>query len=215
MPSQNAEPKSGMPSAVKQISIAVAVLVVGALIGWIGRGELTGPPSTSTTATVYPLKPGVKLKDGDIAQSWQLVCPSATDEGKHCEITREVYDKDGGRVAQLTIMTKKGEKTPSLVMTVPLGVMLKPGLGLRFSGDDATSYKYATCTSGGCVAVTPFTDKMKADMLAAQDASLILATPGKQDSTELSFSMKQFQKVYSAYKTGEAKRSSLFWRIWL
>lgn len=204
-----------MPSALKKIIFVVAGLVVGALIGWIGRGVLTGPPSTSTTAVVYPLKPGVKLKDDEVAQSWQLVCPSSTDEGKHCEITREILDKNGNRMAQVAIMTEKGHKAPSFVMTVPLGVLLEPGLGFRLSGGDTTTYKYATCTSGGCVVVTPFDDKLKEELLKAQDGTLVLSVPGKEDTTEVSFSLKQFNKVFSAYKTGESKRSSGWWRMWL
>lgn len=203
-----------MPFAVKCASV-VGVLLVCGILGWIGRGVLTGPPSTSTTATVYPLDPDAAAKDGEVLRSWQVVCPSAKEADKHCEIVRDVYDAKDAHVGRIAILTKKGAKDRTLVMTVPLGVLLQAKLGFRLSGEEAQKYAFTTCDAGGCVAEAPFDKKMEKAMMTAQDATFLFSTPQDQEGVETSFSLKQFKTVYSAYQTGEAKRHSLWWRLWL
>lgn len=204
----------GMPIMLQRVIVTVLIVVGGLIIGWVGRGVLTGPPSDSTTAVVYQI--GTASQPGVIMQSWQLVCPSAKEKDRACEIGRDVIDdKSGQRIGRLAIMTEKGKKEPSLVMTVPLGVLLRPGLGFRLAGEAVKTVPYATCDAGGCSAVLPFDAKMKDAMLNAQDAAFVITTPQDRNGVDVAFSMKRFAEVYKAYKTGEAKRKHLWWRLWL
>lgn len=180
------------------VLIGLALIVVG----WIGRGVLTGPPSDSATVTLY--------------QSWQVVCPSAKEKDATCEIVRDVVDdRTGQRVGRIAIGREKNKQEASLVVTVPLGVLLRPGLGIRLGGEPIKSYAFSTCTQEGCVVVTPLDKKLRDTLLTSQDATLVLATPQERNGVEFAVSMKGFVQAYNAYKTGEAKRKSLWWRLWL
>lgn len=211
---QAANAFKGMPLALQRVIVTVLIVIGGLIVGWVGRGVLTGPPSDSTTAVVYQI--GAANQPGAVTQSWQLICPSAKEAERYCEIDREVIDdKSGQRIGRLAIMTEKGKKQPSLVLTVPLGVLLRPGLGFRLAGDAVKNLPFATCDAGGCSAVVPFDDKMKDSMLSAQDAAFVITTPQDRNGVEVPFSLKRFAEVYKAYKTGEAKRANLWWRLWL
>lgn len=191
-----------MPPALKRSLIIVLIVLGGALVGWIGRGVLTGPPSDAATVTVY--------------QSWQVICPSSKEKEGACEIVREVIDdKSGQRVGRIAIGLEKGKKEETLVATVPLGVLLRPGLGIRLGGEPVKTFPYATCTAEGCVITTPIDAKLRDTLLASQDATLVIATPQDRSGVEFTFPMKGFVTAYNAYKTGEAKRKYLWWRLWL
>lgn len=211
---QAANAFKGMPAVLQRVIVTGLIVVGGLIVGWVFRGLLTGAPTDSTTAVVYPI--GTPSQPGAIVQNWQVVCPSSKDKDRFCEISREIIDeKSGQRIGRLAVVTEKGKKDPSLVMSVPLGVLLRPGLGLRLGGEPVKSYPYATCDAGGCIVVVPFDDKLKDAMVASQDAAFVIATPQDRNGIEVSFSMKRFAEVYGAYKTGEAKRKYLWWRLWL
>lgn len=193
---------AGMPAALRRSLLFVLIGLALIIVGWVGRGVLTGPPSDSATVTVY--------------QSWQVICPSAKEKDASCEIVRDVADdKSGQRIGRIAIGREKNKKQESLVMTVPLGVLLRPGLGLRLGGEPVKNFAYATCTADGCVAVTPLDAKLLETLRSSQDGTLILSTPQDRSGVEISFSMKGFVKAHNAYKTGEAKRKYLWWRLWL
>jgi len=193
---------ASIPPALKRIIVVVLVILGGVIVGWVGRGVLTGPPSDSANMVAY--------------QTWQVICPSSKEKDGACEIVREVIDeKAGQRVGRIAIGLEKNKKEPSMVLTVPLGVMLRPGLGVRLGADPVKSYPYATCSAEGCMVVTPFDQKLKDSLLAAQDAALVVATPQDRSGVEVPFSMKGFVEAYKAYRTGEAKRKFLWWRLWL
>ena len=65
----------------------------------------------------------------------------------------------------------------------------------------------------GCIAVTPFDDKLASSLKNADDASVLFAgLDGKPVSVPLSF--KGYRPCVSAWKSAEAKRHSWFWRLW-
>jgi invasion protein IalB len=193
---------NAMPVSLKRGLIIGAIVLGGGIAGWIGRGVLTGPPDT-TTVTLY--------------QDWQLICPASKDKDKHCEIIQDVVnEKIGRRVARISMGYIKQEKQPSLMLTVPLGVLLEPGLGLKLGVEDMKAYPYKTCVDDGCVAIIPIDKKLDKSLIAAQDASLAVVTPqGDGKPISLPFSMKGFAQAHRAYLSGEAKRNSWFWRLWL
>jgi invasion protein IalB len=197
-----AQAVSSMSPALRRSLLIVLVGVLCLLVGWIGRSVLTGPPSDSDTVTAY--------------DTWQVICPSAKAKDGACGIVREVIDdKTSQRVGRIALGREKGKKDETLVLTVPLGVFLRPGLGFRLGGEPVKSYQYSTCSAEGCMVVTPLDQKLRDTLLAAQDATLIIATPQDRDGIEFTFSMKGFVKAEKAYRTGEAKRKSLWWRLWL
>jgi invasion protein IalB len=192
---------SGMPPALQRIIVVLLILVVGVIAGWIGRGSLTGAPADSATVAVY--------------KDWQVICPGNKVKERTCELIQDVVDnKSGRRLGRISVAQEKGKKEPTLFLTAPLGVLIEPGVTLRLDSDQK-AYPYKTCVADGCIAMTPFDDKLKGTFKDASDAALTVGVPPDGKTVDLSFSMKGFSDAYGAYRAGEAKRKSWFWRLWL
>ena len=199
----------GLPPLVSQILVWLGILLVGGLIGWIGRGFLAGPDDVPSMS-VY--------------QDWRLTCPSTADKDATCRLSSDVVDPQSGQGVASIIYGKELEKdkdnpdaepkvTMVLGVTVPLNVLLEPGLGLKLGADDMKVYQYKTCTQGGCTAVIPVDKDTLKTFLGAQVAEVtVVGRDGK--SVPLPVSMKGLPEAYSAYRNSEAKHSSWWWRLW-
>ncbi len=188
----------GLPPAVTRTAIAVAVFVVGGIAGWIGHGKLAGPPDVPTM-TVY--------------QDWRLLCPASKDKDNSCELSQDVIsEKAHARVARL-VMLKDKDKSTVLAVTVPLEVLLMPGIGLKFGSDQPRVYQYKTCTQEGCITVIPVDDQLEQTLAKTSDAGILVAgQDGK--AVELPFSMKGYAEARQAFLSNEAKRKSWWRRLW-
>ncbi len=187
-----------LPPAAKNAGILIAVLVVGGLAGWIGHGQLAGPADVPTM-TVH--------------QEWRLLCPALKDKDVSCELSQDVVDQRAGQRLARLIMVKEKDKSLVLAVTVPLQVLLEPGLGLKLGDDKMRVYQYKTCTEEGCLSVIPVTDELEAAFAKAQQSSVAVAQPDGK-GVELPFSMKGYGEAYAAFQSNEAKRKSWWRRIW-
>ena len=105
----------------------------------------------------------------------------------------------------------------TLDITMPLGVALEPGIGIRF-GTDAKeplrTEKYRTCTQQGCIVDIVIDDKLQAKLNEGKDGQLLLAGATDGKPIAIPISLKGYAAAKRAFETGEAKRSSWFWRMW-
>jgi len=191
----------GMPPVATTAAIAAGVFVVAALLGWIGRGVLAGPPDV-LTITAY--------------DDWRLLCPSSKEKDATCRMTQDIIDtKSGQSIASLVVAKEIGkDKSESTVLavSVPLNVLLEPGVGLKF-GNEVKTYQYKTCTQGGCIAVIPYDDQLENTIENAGDAAISVARlDGK--SVELPFSTKGFADARRAFAHFDARRASWWWSLW-
>lgn len=197
--------RSGLPPMAVQALIWFGILLAGGLIGWIGRGILAGPDDVPTMG---------------IYQDWRLACPSTTEKDSTCRLSQDVVDPQSGQpVANIAYgknldkNNKPEENSMVLIVTVPLNVLLEPGLGLKLGADDIKVYQYQTCTQAGCTAVIPVDKQMQKTFINAQVAEIAVAgRDGK--AVPLQFSTKGLSEAYGAYRNNEAKHSSWWWRLW-
>jgi len=191
----------GIPPIAVQAGIGAGVFVVAALLGWIGRGLLAGPPDVMTI-TAY--------------DDWRLMCPSSKEKDASCRMTQDIVDTKSGQTVASLLVAKEIEKDKSestvMAISVPLNVLLEPGVGLKF-GNEVKTYQYKTCTEGGCIAVVPYDDALQNSIEGASDAAISVARlDGK--TVELPFSTKGFDAARKAFIHFDAKRSSWWWRLW-
>ena len=169
-----------LPPFATRIGLLLAVFVVGVVGGWIGRGALTGPADVPTV---------------NIYQDWRLFCPAMKDKNVSCEMSQDVVDqKAGQRVARL-IMVRDKDKSMVMAVTVPLQVLLDPGMGLKIGDDQVRVYQYKTCTEEGCLSIVPVDDKIEAAFAKAQNGGIAVARPDGK-AVELPFSMKGYADAY-------------------
>ena len=189
---------SNLPPALKNAGRVLVVLVIGGVVGWIGRGLLAGPADIPTMS-VY--------------QDWRLFCPATKTKDVSCEMSQDVIDqKSGTRVARLILVREKN-KNMVLAVTVPLQVLLEPGMGLKLGDDQVRVFQYKTCTEDGCVSIIPVNDQIEAGFAKAQQAAIAVAQPDGK-AVELPFSMKGYTEAYKAFLSNEAKRKSWWRRLW-
>ena len=191
----------GLPHYAKPVAIGVGVFIIGALLGWIGRGLLAGPPDVASVL-VY--------------QDWRLICPARKEKDGNCRMTQDIVDsKTGQSIASLVLFKEVAkDKKESIVLgiNVPLGVLLEPGVGLKF-GNDLKTYGYKTCLEGGCLAVVPADAALEKSLSGTDDAAVNVARlDGK--TVQLPFSTKGYVDARKAFKSFDSKRSSWWWRLW-
>ncbi len=72
----------------------------------------------------------------------------------------------------------EGEETESLwvVISVPLGVLLRPGLQLTIDDDDPSNIPIHHCRAGGCIALLPLSPGLRGDLEAGLKAQVAFHT---------------------------------------
>jgi len=187
-----------MTPLLKTAGILLGVLIVGGLGGWIGRGFLAGPADVPTM-TVF----------GD----WRLFCPARKDAAISCEMSQDLVDQKAGVRVGRFVLLKEKDKSTIIAMTVPLQVLLEPGLGLKIGDDQVRVFQFKTCTEEGCLSVIPIDDKIEAALDKSNKFGVVVAQPNGK-AVELPFSMKGYAVAYSAFLSNEAKRKSWWRRLW-
>ena len=191
----------GLPPSAKSAAIWGGLFIIGALLGWIGRGVIAGPADVPTM---------------QVYQDWRLICPARKDKDVHCRLTQDVVDGQSGQsVASVSLadeVDKDKKVSRVLIVSVPLGVALDPGLGVKL-GNDTKTAAYKTCVETGCIAVVPANDDLEKQIAETSDASINVARLDNK-TVALPFSTKGFADARKAYKSFEAKRSSWWWRLW-
>ena len=185
---------------IERVIVGVVALLVGLLSGWMVRGVTMYNVHAAQVATY---------------DDWRVACPSADMKDAACELSTDLVDKsqpNGSVLARATITTDKDGKQ-ILGFTLPFGVALEAGMGMRIGKDPVKVYQYRTCNSVGCIATTPFDTNLSNSLKGSDDAAVLFAgLDGKPVSVPFSF--KGYQTSLSAWKSAEAKRHSWFWRLW-
>ena len=181
----------------ERLIVGGVALLIGLLLGWAVRGVATYNVKAATVATY---------------DDWRVACPAAEQKEGSCELVTEVIDKQqGSPIARITITTDKDNKQ-IVGFTLPHGVALEAGMGLQIGKDPVKVFPYRTCTQLGCIATAPYDDNLAKALKGASDAKVMFATlEGKPVGIPMSF--KGYGKALSAWKGGEAKRHSVFWRL--
>lgn len=191
-----------MTNLTQKLVIGGAALVVGLVAGWAVRG-VTGYNTATQSMTSY--------------DAWRLACPAASQKDVSCEIVQDIQDSQShSEVARLAIGKPPSGKV-TLDITMPLGVALEPGIGIRFGTDPKEplrTEKYRTCTQQGCIVDIVIDDKLQAKLNDGKDGQLLFAGVTDGKPIAIPISLKGYAAAKHAYESSEAKRSSWFWRMW-
>jgi invasion protein IalB len=192
--------KRNQTMKIERLIVGGVALLVGLLLGWMGRGVATYNIHQASIASY---------------EDWRVACPAAETKDAACELSTDVVDRSQGApnpVARTTITTDKdGKQVMGFVL--PYGVALEAGMGLRIGKDPVKVYQYRTCNTIGCIATTPYDATLASLLQKADDASVMFAgLDGKPVSVPMSF--KGYQNSLAAWKSADARRHSWFWRLW-
>jgi invasion protein IalB len=135
--------------------------------------------------------------------------PAATTEIPPCTLTVEVVNQ-GGSVVALTM----NDPTSRLVVTVPHGVALEPGLGFAVGTETMRIHPFETCTTVGCFAHVPVdaeTLVLMRDSTGGQ-ITVVPRTTAEPQPVNIPFSLNGFAEGHAALAREHARRSSV-WRF--
>jgi len=182
------------------VGVGVGALLLGLLAGWMVRGVTSYNIHAAEVASY---------------EDWRVACPAAEAKEATCEMSTDLVDRNqpgATAMARMSIATDKDGKQ-IVGFTMPFGVALEAGMGLRLGKEPVKVYQYRTCNQVGCIAVTPFDDNLKTALKNADDAAVMFAgLDGKPVAVPVSF--KGYQKSLSAWRSADSRRKSWFWRLW-
>lgn len=118
---------------------------------------------TGCTATSVP--PAQALEEGQRFQDWTVGCEQLPGmDRERCFIYQTVVNQDNDEpVLQMAIgylPLDDGQEQPAGLLTLPLGVALPPGIGLRVDEGEPSRLQYERCVPTGCIAGFPLTDQL-------------------------------------------------------
>ena len=119
---------------------------------------------------------GPKAVMREVHGAWQVYChtpPGAKEE--KCSLVQSVTAEDRPNVGVTVLLFRAiGENKKLLRVTVPLGVLLTQGLGLRIDGQDVGNVPFLSCSRRGCVAEAVLEDEIVAKLKKGETAVFII-----------------------------------------
>ena len=140
------------------------------------------------------------LEEGERFSDWTVGCDKLPNsDEKRCFIYQTVVsNKDDKPVLQMAVGYLPQDNKSAAIMTVPLGVILLPGMGIRVDGGELITVAYERCTPKGCIAVLPLDQKMIGRFKKGNKAQ-VLVHDGQQ-AVPLPISLKGFTKGFNSLK---------------
>lgn len=85
--------------------------------------------------------------------AWLKICNTDPQANKElCLITQELRTDAGQFLASVAIRETPGEARKALLVSVPVGMVLRPGVQMQIDGGDATKVDYSICFPNACYA---------------------------------------------------------------
>lgn len=137
---------------------------------------------------------GKKFKD------WTVVCEKMPKSGEEiCNIFQNVTNDKKKVVLQVAIGYGPGSSEPQALFTLPLGVLLQPGI--EFKGGTAESFRlpFSVCVQNGCVAIAKLDADTIKGMKAGDKGSVKFAAAQKQ-IIEIPVSLSGFTAAFKSLK---------------
>lgn len=131
-------------------------------------------------------------------KDWAKNCSEQPDGTRACNLVQDVTDQKSGSVMlRAEVGYIPGSKTALMLITVPLGVALRPGLEFRV--DNAKSWKllFDVCARDGCRAATPMDGSLIAALKRGAQATVSISNLGGRGLV-IPISLLGFTKGFSS-----------------
>jgi invasion protein IalB len=164
-------------------------------IGILSLGALFAVPALEAAAAP---------KDGEKFKDWTAKCGKLTDnaKGEVCHIFQVLTDNKDTKKAILAVEIGylPGEKEPIAQFTLPLGVLLPPGMQLRVDESEETGrVPFTLCDPVGCKAMVRLDDKVIARFKKGTKINVLVANPEGRVAT-IPISLSGFTAAFDSLK---------------
>ncbi|HXH02743.1 MAG TPA: invasion associated locus B family protein [Candidatus Competibacteraceae bacterium] len=124
-------------------------------------------------------------------KDWTLLCETGKDGKKRCLLSQTVKSPDGKtEVLKASVgYFSGGGAEPALVITAPLGIALRPGVGVQIDAAAPVRVPFERCHPNGCLAGMPLSPDMVSSLKKGtkMQAEIFLA-PGQSRKLDVSLS---------------------------
>lgn len=141
---------------------------------------------------------------------WGLLCQQdAEDRRQGCRLFQNAFlnpeqdtaagqeDAPGKRLLHTAVGFVRGQETPFLLLTAPLGILLPQGVALAIDDGEPVRVVLQRCDGNGCLAVIPLEDALLEAMRKGEKGSVTFYDPNRQ-AIKVPLSLKGFTKGFAA-----------------
>jgi invasion protein IalB len=133
-------------------------------------------------------------------ENWSVTCREfANPKKKVCSAALEVFQTNPRQMIFKWTMGVGNDNKPIAVFDTPTGILLVPGVDIKFDKGAARKATYVSCMPGFCNASMPVDGALVRDMMASAEATVTIETA---DGRKLNFKipLKGFDKAYAALR---------------
>ncbi|ADZ70662.1 invasion associated locus B family protein [Polymorphum gilvum] len=138
----------------------------------------------------------VQAQGAEEESPWVKVCNTDPNVNKEiCLITQELRTNTGQFLSSVAVREISGEARKTLLIAVPTGMLIQPGLRVQIDGGKQTEAKYGICFPNACYSELVIDDAFVASL--KKGGKLILTTLNQQAKpVPLELTLAGFTKVY-------------------
>ncbi len=142
-----------------------------------------------------------KPQSGKKFKDWTVVCEKLPKSKKEvCNIFQNVTNDKKKVVLQVAIGYAPGSNEPQALVTLPLGVLLQPGIEFKGGSAEAVRVPFGVCVKNGCIAITKLSKEMIKGMKSGTKGGVKFAAAQKQ-VIEIPISLKGFTAAFNSLKS--------------
>jgi invasion protein IalB len=116
-----------------------------------------------------------QVRPGATHQDWQVLCEDTT-TGENCFISQAIVDDEGDPVMQISLGRLEGDNV--MVIYLPLGLDLRPGILFQIEDKVRREFPFQTCLPNGCRVVAEVDEEMLTAMRTGSQFVVGLKTLG-------------------------------------
>lgn len=134
------------------------------------------------------------------ARNWLVNCANIGEKGALvCRMTQRAVQQDSGRsVFVVTLEKRAADATPSLLLTLPHGLLLPAGVQIGVDGAGRDALPFQTCDARACYAVTQVDDAFLGALRGGEKLNIgITALTGQE--VELNANLIGFTAALDAF----------------
>jgi invasion protein IalB len=152
---------------------------------------------------------GYAIVDGQTFQDWRAKCTS-TDNDKNpqttCHVFQDLLQKESGkRVLHIAIGYLPGKKPLAMIITLPLGISLPPGLSMRIDEKNGKQVPLQACFTNGCQTAFELEPAWQKKLMAGKNAEVIFYNIRNQ-AISIPVSLKGITAAINALETNAPSR---------
>jgi invasion protein IalB len=141
-------------------ALAAAVMLMGSQATQAQQAQQPAQGSKPAAAAPAKAEAGVQVIQASGPQpDWVKACGKESPDAKeNCITTRDLRTEAGGTLVSVGLREVKGDPRKLIVVAVPPGVLLPPGMRLNIDGNQPLAAQFTICFPNNCFAEAVATD---------------------------------------------------------